>query len=57
MFLVRVTNHEFGPREVEYRIEATFPHTAAARALKKALKEKVFGRRRLVEWNIKIIKL
>lgn len=57
VYLVKVTNHEWGTREKEYRIEAGNPGTAAARAFRQAKKEKVLGKRRLTEWNIKIIKI
>lgn len=56
-FLVKVTNHEWGTREREYRIEAGNPGTAASRAFKQAKKEKVFGKHRLTEYIIKIKKI
>lgn len=57
MFLVKVVSYEYGTREKEYRLEAVNPHTAAARGLRSAIKEKVFGKHRLKEWNIKVTKL
>lgn len=57
MYLVKVINYEYGERSREYRIEATNPATAAARAFRQAKKEKIFGRHRLKEWTIKITKI
>lgn len=54
VYLVKITNHEWGTREQEYRIEAGNPGTAAARAFRLAKQQKVLGKRRLTEWNIKI---
>lgn len=54
IYLVKVTNHEWGTREKEYRIEAGNPGTASARAYRLAKQEKILGKRRLTEWIIKI---
>jgi len=57
MYLVKITNWEYGQREREYRIEASNPGLAANRAWRQIKKDKVFGRRRLKEFTIKITKL
>lgn len=57
MYLVKIVSWEFGERGGEYRIEASNPATAAARAFRQAKKDKVFGRHRLKEWTIKIKKI
>lgn len=56
-YLVKVTNHEWGTKEREYRIEAGNPGTASARAFRQAKKDKVFGKHRLTEFVIKIKKI
>ena len=56
-YIVKITSHEYGTREKEYRIEASGPGIAANRAFGKAKKEKVLGKRRLSEWHIKITQL
>lgn len=56
-YIVKITNWEYGQREREYRIEASNPGTAAARAMRKLKKEKAFGRHRLSEWTIKVTKI
>lgn len=57
MYLVKISNWEYGERSREYRIEASNPATAAARAFRQAKKDGVFGKRRLKEWTIKITKI
>ena len=54
IYLVKVTNHEWGTKEREYRIDAGNPGTASARAFRKAKQDGVFGRHRLTEYIIKI---
>jgi hypothetical protein len=56
-FLVKITSHEYGTREKEYRVEASNPATAGARAFRNAKAEKIFGKHRLTEWHIKIKKV
>ncbi len=54
---IKITNHEYGTKEKEYRIEAGNFGTAANRAWRELKKEKAFGRKRLREIIIKIIKI
>jgi len=56
-FLIKVSSWEFGERSKEYRVEASNPATATARAFRLAKKEKIFGKHRLTEWTIKIKKI
>jgi len=57
MYIVKITNWEYGLREREYRIAASNPGTAIARAMRQLKKEKAFGRHRLTTYTIKITKI
>ena len=56
-YIVKITSYEYGTREKEYRIEAGNFGTAVNRAWRTLKKEKAFGRKRLREITIKIIKI
>ena len=56
-YIVKISNHEYGTREKEYRIAAGNFGTAAGRAWREIKKEKALGRKRLREIIIKIIRI
>lgn len=56
-YLVEVATYEWGNRKAEYRISASNPSTAAARALRQYQKEKVAGKHRVGTWHIRVTKV